>query len=133
MVVPMTSAPLGSGLDGPPEAHTPSSECHPQRPASRTSPVRREAEEVEGGAPRVVAVVRRPKRETPGLLRVEGEPVLRKPLPEHLPHSLRVLLVLEAQHEVIRVAHQRAAQAKPRLDLALEPDVEHVVQVDVPQ
>src|SRR3982751_6176975 len=60
-VVSMTSTPLEGGLDCPPEARTPSPECHPLQPGFRTTPVRRETEEVEGSAPRVVAVARRPE------------------------------------------------------------------------
>src|SRR6266700_3426792 len=113
----MTSAPLRGGVDRPPKAHTPSPECHPLHPAPRSSPVRREAKEVEGRAPRIAPAERRTKRKASCLLRVEGQPVFRKPLPEDIPHAPRVIFMLEAEDEVVRVPHERSAPAESWLDL----------------
>src|SRR4051812_7836347 len=129
--MPMTSAPLGRGLDGPPKTRTPSSACHPPRSRlPRALPVQRETQEVKSGAPRATAVARRLERKAAGLLRMEGQPEPLEPLLEYTPHPLCVVRAFEPKHEVIRISHERTAPAQLGLDLALEPHVEHMVQVD---
>src|SRR6185295_16710223 len=132
-VVPMTSAPLGDSLTGPPEARTTSPECHPPRSPPRPLPVQREAEEVEGRATPFAPLSGRSKGEAAGLLRVEGQAKCLEPFLENAPHVRRVVRMFEAQHEVICIPDERTARSEMRTDLALEPRVKDVVQIDVPE
>jgi len=67
----------------------------------------------------------------PGFLGVEPEPVLLESLREHGQHPPRVVLPLEGQHRVVGVAHHEGTPPQARHDVAVKPDVEHLVQVDV--
>ena len=55
------------------------------------------------------------------------------PLPEHIHHAFRVVLYLERDDEVVRISYQGRFPSKTRLDLAFEPLVERVMQIDVPK
>ncbi len=95
--------------------------------------MQREAQEVEGRATPLVPVPGRPKGEAAGLLRVEGQAECPKPFSENTPHVGRIVLVLEAQDEVVRIADERAVRFEVRTHLAFEPHVEGMVQVHVPE
>ena len=132
--VSMTSTPIDGGSDGPPKARTTSLERHPPRdPEPHLLPVQREAEKVEGRAAAFAPMSGRLKAEAAGLLRVEDQAERRKPFAEKVPHMRCILLVFEAQHEIIRVADEGTAPSKPRNDVAFEPRIEDAVQVDVSQ
>ena len=62
---------------------------------------------------------------------MQRESVLRHALVQHFQHSLGVILSRKADDEVIRIADEPCAPLETRLDVALEPEVEHVVQVHV--
>src|SRR5262245_145930 len=129
----MTSTPLGGGVDRPPETHSASPECHPPRSGSRPLPVQREAQEVEGHATPFAPLAGRSKDEAAGLLRMEGQAKRLEPFLENAPHVRRVFRMFEAQHEVICIPYERTARSEMRTDLALEPRVKDVVQIDVPE
>src|SRR5271165_6555780 len=73
-------------------------------------PVMGEAQEVKRTGPllrlRTTPLLRPLERHQPRLVRVEGQAVLAEPLRQDLHHTPRVRLVLEADHEVVRVADQ---------------------------
>ena len=60
-------------------------------------------------------------------------PKLREPLRKDSQDPFRILAILKAENEVIGVPNFGGLAAQARLDLVLEPLVEHVVQVDVGQ
>src|SRR5262245_56075829 len=103
----MTSAPHGCGEDCSPQARTACPESHPIRSGSRSLPMRREAQKVEGRAALRSAVARRFESEAACLLGVQAQAKFRKSLPEDIPHAPRVLLELEAEDEIVRVPHER--------------------------
>jgi hypothetical protein len=77
---------------------------------------------------------RRPaKLDEPGLLGMEREPVFGESLSQRLQHSLRVLLVLKAQNEVVGEAHFVRLATQARLHFLLEPFIQHVVKIQVCQ
>src|ERR1700678_3279770 len=55
------------------------------------------------------------------------------PLPGRISHPLGVVAALEGDHEVVRITDEPCAPLEPRLHLVLEPSVEHMVEVDVPE
>jgi len=73
------------------------------------------------------------KIEEPGLLGVQRQPEPLESLREDRQDPPRIRLMLEDEHEVVGVAHERRATAKARPDLSLEPAVEDLVEVDVRQ
>jgi hypothetical protein len=94
----------------------------------------REAKEVEG--PRIIPTVTRvgsraPERYESGLLRVEFQPVLRKPLREHLRDPTRVVLPGEDEHGIVRKADKSRRAPQSRLHDVLEPLVQHLMEIDV--
>jgi hypothetical protein len=93
-----------------------------------------EAKEVEG--PRIIPTVTRlgsrpPERYESGLLRVEIEPVPRKPFREHLRYPTRVVLPGEDEYGIVRKADEGRRAPQPRLHDVLEPLVQHLMEVDV--
>src|SRR5262249_45507995 len=109
-------------------------------PLPRLPPVMGEAQKVERPGPvpglrlTPVASLRGPlERHQPRLVRVNGQAVLAEPLRQDFQNTPRVLLVLEADHEVVRVADQEGTSLQTRLHLLEPPVVQHVVQVDVGQ
>jgi hypothetical protein len=108
---------------------------HAQVPSAPTAstPIQREAEEIAGtGAfPLHLTGLRPGERDQTGLLRVQSEPVLRHALVQYHSHALSVFRLLEANDEIIGVPNQPCPASQPGLDVALEPEVEHVVQVHV--
>src|SRR4029453_10220499 len=65
------------------------------------------------------------------LVRVQRQPVLREPLPQHREHLLGILPILKAEKEIVRVPDFVRFAPQSWLHHALEPLVEDVVQVDV--
>jgi hypothetical protein len=94
-----------------------------------------EAQEIE--SPRafppfvVVRVFWPPERDETGLSRVEGETELAESLRQHFEHPPSVVLPREADDEVIGVPDEKRVALQARLDVALEPLVQHLVEVDV--
>jgi len=64
---------------------------------------------------------------------VQAQAVLRESLRQHLLDPPRVVLVLEADDEVICVADEERLAAHARQDIPHPPPVEHFMQVDVRQ
>ena len=101
-----------------------------------------EPQQVEGAGPGLSipvfgrcqrSPVRAPKINQPGLLRVKRQAIFRHSLRQHLYDSPRVLLALEDDDYIIRVADQNRTADKSRSDLSREPLIERLVQVDVRQ
>src|SRR5687767_8316734 len=97
----------------------------------------REAEEVEGLRLPLPTLLPLPgrvatKADQPGLRRVQRQFERAQPFLEIIEERLRLMLVLEADNSVIRIAdddHVAGRLAAP----ANGPQVEHVVQIDVRQ
>jgi hypothetical protein len=64
---------------------------------------------------------------------MEGQAEAPESLREGAPHVRRIVRVLEAQHEVVRISDECTTRPKLRTHLALEPHVEDMVQVHVPE
>jgi len=106
-----------------------------ERSAPRLADVVREAEEVEGlglapfrlripfGIPAEL--------DAPRLLLRQFEPEFAEPFPQPGEYALRVVLVLHADDEVVRIPHHPDVSPALLLDLPLHPEVERVVEVDV--
>src|SRR5262249_3301965 len=73
------------------------------------------------------------KLDEPGLLGVEREPVFGESLSQYFQHSLRILLVLKTQKEIIRESHFVRFSSQAGLHFLLEPFVQHVVKIQVGQ
>src|SRR5271165_7358488 len=71
------------------------------------------------------------ERHQTSLLRVDRQAVFLKALGQHVHHPSGIFLTGKAHDEVVRVADQERAPLEARLDLPLEPFVQHVVQEDV--
>jgi hypothetical protein len=69
----------------------------------------------------------------PGLVRVQLQPKLRKPLTKVGPEPPRVLLVLETHSEIISEPHNDHVAVREPFPPPLDPQVEDVVQVHVSQ
>lgn len=72
-----------------------------------------------------------PSSRTRVFVRVKLQGELRHALGQGQTHRSRVLFELESHHEVIGVAHDIHVSARLLLPPGLDPQVEHVVQVDV--
>src|SRR5215472_5841921 len=68
-----------------------------------------------------------------GLLRFQGQAKLPQSLAQYILDANSVLTILETQHKVVNVSHQIGLTSQPRLDHALEPQIEHVVQIHITQ
>src|SRR5258707_769794 len=68
-----------------------------------------------------------------GLGRLQSESELPQPLTQGILYADGVRSILETDHKVIDVAHQSGFAPQPNLDDALEPEVEHVMEVHVAQ
>jgi hypothetical protein len=130
--VPMATAPVVYRLDRLREPRAPSFTCDsPSCSLHGPRPPPGETEEVEGARTSTVRASRPPEIEQPGLFGMESKAEPSHPLLEHAHHPLGVLPVREPDHQVIGVANERCPSEQPRFDLALEPQVEHMVQVHV--
>src|SRR5262249_44830164 len=129
--VPMASAIVGDGRDGPSEARPARLEARYPSTCPAPPPVKREAAEVEARRSLALRLIARraTKEEQAGLVRMQLQPVPLESLRQHLHHPLRVVLSLEGDHEVIRVPDQARSAPEPRSDVVLEPKIEHVVEI----
>ena len=133
--VPVAPTPFGDGSIEPPQALAPRLAPHLPASAPRPSPVHREPEKVERARPLPTALSRLGtlERNEPSLLRMQPQSEPLHPLAQHLRYPLRILAPLESDDKIIAVAHQHRLASKARLHLALEPHVQCVMQVQVPQ
>src|SRR2546426_2497975 len=129
--MPVAPAVLVDGLDGPSQACTSRLAPHLPVTPARSPPVEREAQKVEAGRTSAPDPRRSSEGHQARLVRVESQSVTPHPLRQHRHHALRIVLAFEADHEVVRIPYENRFPAQPRLDLALEPLVEHVVEIDV--
>ena len=112
-------------------------ETEPSLP--RGSAVMREPKEVEGFRPTLAAsaAVRHgepAELDATGLVRVECQTETGQPLPKIGQEALRVILMLESDHEIVGVAdNHRFAACLLRAPLPVKPEVQDIVQVDVCQ
>ena len=75
----------------------------------------------------------RPELDQPRLLGVQLQAELREPLAQLRQEPLGLRSVLESHDEVVREPHDDHVAARLLLPPPLDPEVEHVVQVDVRQ
>src|SRR5580658_7582208 len=68
-----------------------------------------------------------------GLGRLQSETEFLQPKTQGVLHAEGIRSILETDHKVINVAHQTGFAPQPNLDDALEPKVEHVMEVHVAQ
>jgi hypothetical protein len=131
--VPMASAPVGDGRDGPSQARPARLERRHPSASPSSPPIEGEPEEVEGRRSLAARLPRRRARERqePGLVRMKAEPEPLEAMSHYGHHPLRVVLSLETDDEIVSVPDQVRLASHPRKDVALEPEVEHVVKVDI--
>src|ERR1700687_2101331 len=129
----MASTPVGDGHDGLSQPRHARLEA--RHPASRLAspPIDREAEQVEGGRAlaRGCPLAGAPEGQQAGLFRVQAQSVPLEATPQDTHYPFRVVLPLKADGKIIGIADQVCLALHPREHVALEPLVEHVVQVDV--
>ena len=63
--------------------------------------------------------------------RMELKAIPAEPLAQHVQQSLAGRVVLKGNHRIIGISNQQASAMEPRSHRALEPFVQHMVQVDV--
>src|SRR6516225_311445 len=73
----------------------------------------------------------RAELDQPGLVRVQLQPELGEPLTQGGQELLRLGAMLKSNNEVVRVTHDDDIAGRLRLPPLLDPQVEHIVQVDV--
>src|SRR3954453_18705255 len=108
----------------------------PEVAPSRGAAEEGETQESEGfrlaeAAPLAVARRISSELDQPGLLRVERQCELLKPVAPHIEEPTGVGLVLEADDDIIRVAHNDHVTGGLPLSPAVGPEVESVVKVDI--
>jgi len=64
---------------------------------------------------------------------MQGQPEMPEPPREGVHHALRIVLAFEGDAEVVGIPDQGGLAPKPGLHPPLEPAVEGVVQIDVPE
>lgn len=74
-----------------------------------------------------------PKGDQAGFVWVNCQPVLREALGHHVQYPAGILLVGEADHEVIRKADEKRVTAEPRQNDLMEPLVQDIMQVHIRQ
>ena len=74
-----------------------------------------------------------PERHQSCLVRMELQTVLRKSLGQHIHDPLRILPILKAQNEVVRISNFVSFALQPGLHHSLEPFVENVVKIYIGQ
>jgi hypothetical protein len=103
-------APLGNRPNGPAKMAGSRAAFHHPGPRPRPAPEMAKAQEIERprlgtlASGRVIGPVRWPKRHQPGLVGVNGQPILAKTLWQHVQHPTRVVRTGEAHDEIVRVA-----------------------------
>src|SRR4051794_36655742 len=81
--------------------------------------------------PTRAASPRRTKVDQSGLIWVQVQAVSAESLREDGQHPTRIFFLAEGQHGIVRVTDQDCAALQPRLDVLLEPHVQHFVQESV--
>ena len=119
-----------------PHAITPRLALELECPAPRRAADEREPQEGEGlrfAQTTPPASLRRKAAELQqaGLFPVQLEPELLKPRSHRIPEAPRIGLVLEAGHDIVRVADEDHVAGRLSPPPLLGPEVEDVVQVDV--
>src|SRR3989338_5775108 len=135
-VVPVLLAPLRHRLHTASKAFANGPDVNREPPSSAACTDVREAEEVEGRRPWRIGAARERRaseRQQPRLLGMKRQAILRESLGEDLQDSLRVLAILKAENEIVRVSDFGGPPAQARFHLLLEPLIEHVMEVDVGQ
>src|SRR5947209_358689 len=77
--------------------------------------------------------LRPPKRHQPGFLQMERQTVHPKPLRQDFHDLAGVLFTSKTHDEVIRITDQEGLTSQVTLHPILEPDIQHIVQIDVGQ
>src|SRR6202035_1182391 len=112
-LMPITPAPVGHALERTPEAVLRGLLLHHPVPLAGLGPVVREAQQVERAGPgpsvavaggRLGPLVRSPEVNQSGLFRGKRQTVFGQPLWQHVEDPLRVLLPLEDDDYIIRIA-----------------------------
>lgn len=133
--VPVAPAPVVGGRNGPPEASNAGLARQLPSASPGSLPVTGESQEVEGT--RALSGLL-PRRRTPEvqqtcLVRVKSQAKPAQSWPENPLHALCIVLALEGHHEVVSVTDEPGLALHPRPNFGLEPQVERIVQVDVPE
>src|SRR5262249_2365451 len=68
-----------------------------------------------------------------GLPRFQGQAKLPQSLTQYVLDAKSILAILKTQHKGVDVSHQIGLAPQPRLDHALKPQIEHVVQIHITQ
>ena len=133
--MPVAPTPFGDHSIESPQALAPRLAPHLPVSVPRPSPVHREPEKIERARPLPTALSRLGalERNEPSLLRMQPQSEPLHPLAQHLRYPLRILAPLESDDKIIAVTHQHRLASKARLHLALEPHIQCVMQVQVPQ
>jgi hypothetical protein len=74
-----------------------------------------------------------PERHQSCLARMELQTILSKSLGQHIPDPLRILPILKAQNEVVRLSDFVSFALQPGLHHSLEPFVENVMKIYIGQ
>ncbi len=103
-----------------------------------TRAVERKAQEIDGFWTFTPSLARVPLGKATefdelGLARLQGKAKLSRPFAEGIVNAERIRAILEAQHEIIDIAHQVGFTAQTRPDHAREPQVEPIVQAESAQ
>ncbi len=137
IIVAVLPTPVRDPLDCPSEAVLRGPLLDDPLPGERLTPVVREAQQIERPRTLVRTIGRgrfgATEVDQSRLGRVQLQAVLAETLRQHIHHPERILLVREQEHRVVRIADQRGPVGQPRLDLAVKPRIEHIVQEDVRQ
>ena len=67
------------------------------------------------------------------LFRMQGQSVALEPLGKNLHHTPRILLRFEVDNEVVGKTENICTVPQPRLHFLLEPEIQHVVEMEVSQ
>ena len=134
-LMPMAAAPVVDGRLGPSEACAPRLAPHPPVPVPSSPPIEREPDTVKGGRTFATLLLlgRTPKGQQTCLVRVQGQSKAPQALVKHRHHPPCIVLVFKADHKVVGVPDQSRLTPQSRLHLGLEPSVEHIMEIDVPQ
>src|ERR1700694_174265 len=115
----MLSTPRGDGDEPAPQAFLHRAHLHREFACPASSSPVREAQEVESGGlhlrPFRLIVGTAAKFHQAGLLRMERQTVLRKPLRQNFEYPLRILFELEAQQTIVGIADLERLASQARL------------------
>ena len=133
--MPIASAPIPHGRQGPGKAPLGRELPHPRLTFPRLAPHVGKAQKVERGSVRLpmACTIRAmvAKIDEPRLDRVEREPVPAKSLAQHAENPLGLLDCRDGQNTVVGIPHEDAVTLEARSHVLLEPFIQHVMQVDV--